>query len=525
MILNNILKIQRGQALLVLLLLLVLGAGTAFYVFVSPASSAVERDKVTAAALAQAKAALIGYAVGVNFTGGGERPGDLPCPDLNDSGAFGSPNCNTQASRIGRLPWRSLGLPDLRDGDGERLWYAVSNNFKKDTRTSCIGPGDTGCLNSDTRGTITVRNNAGLLIHDGSNPDPYIPSGVIAVIFAPGAVLQRLGATTPQDRSCSGGSCVATTGVCNAPPTNVAKCNPVNYLDVVAPPVMTVAGATASTEDNAGFLDGSNADGFINGIIKDASGNVIVNDRLITITYEDLMPLLERRVAKEAYNCAAAYGTASNGRYPWAASVSASASGDYSSVQNERFGRMPDSFTESLLGLISPTSMTIADIILRGVVTTACSIAPSTCMSNNWPNASISNPCNITTGTWWRNWKEQVFYGVADAYKPAATVVQILPPAVTVPAPTACDGIAGNYDCLAVSPPTATTVDNKRFVVIVSGKRLSSVSGGQPRSSLANKQNSANYLEDENGNNTGTSNIYGQQSPTTTFNDTLLFLQ
>jgi hypothetical protein len=304
----------------------------------------------------------------------------------------------------------------------------------------------------------------------------------------------------------------------------VAKCNPVNYLDVVGPPVMTVAGATASTEDNAGFLDGSNADGFINGVIRDANGKIVVNDRLITITYEDLMPLLERRVAKEAYNCVAAYGAASNGRFPWAASVSASASGDYSSVQNERFGRMPDSFAQTLLGLISPTSMAIADIILRGVVTTVCTTSPSTCMSNNWPNASVSYPCNITTGSWWRNWKEQVFYGVADAYKPAATV-QILPPAVTTPAPAPCDGIAGNYDCLAVSPPTANTVDNKRFVVIVSGKRLSSVSGGQPRSSLADKQNPANYLEDENGNNTGTSNIYGQQLPTATFNDTLLFLQ
>jgi hypothetical protein len=32
-----------------------------------------------------------------------------------------------QAERLGRLPWKTLGLPDLRDGDGERLWYAVSS--------------------------------------------------------------------------------------------------------------------------------------------------------------------------------------------------------------------------------------------------------------------------------------------------------------------------------------------------------------------------------------------------------------
>ncbi len=506
-----------------LLVLLIFSAGAAFYTFVSPTPS-IERDKITAAALAQAKVALIGYALGVNFAGGSERPGDLPCPDTNDSGftggACGNPaGTSGQTLRIGRLPWRSLGLPDLRDGDGERLWYAVSNNFKYNNRTTCAAPGDAGCLNSDSRGTITVRNNAGILIHDGTNPDSYTPSGVIAVVFAPGAILQRLGGTS-QDRSCNGGACTAA-GVCtSAPVTITPKCNPANYLDVIGPPALTVAGATASTEDNAGFIDGSSADGFINGIIKDASGNVIVNDRLITITYADLMPLLERRVAKEAYNCVAAYGAASNGRYPWAASVSASASGNYSSVQNERFGRLPDSFDQTLLGLILPGPLAI-------VVSAVCTlpILPNICMSNNWPSPSASPPCYITTGSWWTNWKEQVFYGVADAYKPSVGTAGPLPfpLPVTVPAPLACNSTPGDYDCLAVSPPTAATVDDKRFVVVVAGKRLSTVSGGQPRTSMANKQNSANYLEDENGN--GTFNIYGQQSPAATFNDTLLFLQ
>lgn len=522
--LNNNLNRQRGQALLAMLVILVFALSAAVYTLVKPTSSAIERDKITAAALAQAKAALIGYAVGVTLSGS-RRLGDLPCPDTNDSGqtgtSCGDPTGSLQASRIGRLPWKSLGLPDLRDGDGERLWYAVSNNFKYNNRTACISPSDTGCLNSDTPGTITVRNNAGLMIHDGTNPAPHTPSGVIAVIFAPGGVIQRQGAGTAQIRDCSGAGC-GFADTCNS--TATPKCNPANYLDTVGPPVLTVAGATASTEDNANFADSNNSNGFISGIIKDASGNVIVNDRLITITYADLMPLLERRVAKEAYNCVAGYGAASNGRYPWAASLSASASGDYSSVQNERFGRMPDSFAQTLLGLISPTSMILADQILRGVVNSVCTISPLLCMSNNWPDSLASPPCYITsTASWWRNWKEQVFYGVADAYKPAATV-QVLPPAVTVPAPTACNVTAGDYDCLAVSPPTATTADNKRFVVIVAGKRLSAVAGGQPRS-VGNKGNPANYLEDENGNNTGTSNIYGQQLPTTTFNDTLLFLQ
>ena len=399
------------------------------------------------------------------------------------------------------------------------MWYAVSSNFKNNPRTNCKIPGDAGyvtgdeagCLNSDSRGTITVRNKSGTVINDGSNPDAFTPSGVIAVIIAPGRTLQRQGAGSVQDRSCTVGvDCDSSRKCTTSPPTLTPKCNPVNYLDTLS-----------GTEDNASFTDSSATDGFINGIIYDASNNVIVNDRIITITYQDLMPVLEKRVVREAYNCLVGYSASagSNGRYPWAASVSASGSGDYSSVQNERFGRLPDSFAATILGLVSA-----GDAILAPVVSSVCSLTPGLCMSSSWPSSSSTPACYITTGSWWNNWKELVFYGVADAYKPAATV-QVLPPTVTVAAPTACDGTAGNYDCLAVSPPTSTTADNKRFTVMVAGKRLSGISGGQPRTTTVNKQSAANYLEDENGNNTGTSNIYGQQTSTSTFNDVLLYLQ
>jgi hypothetical protein len=31
--------------------------------------------------------------------------------------------CFYANQRMGRLPWKTLRLPDLRDGHGERLWY------------------------------------------------------------------------------------------------------------------------------------------------------------------------------------------------------------------------------------------------------------------------------------------------------------------------------------------------------------------------------------------------------------------
>lgn len=487
LLLKDNLTTQNGQALLALLAILVIGIGATFYAFVSPARSVIEREKITAAALAQAKEALIGYAAGVSNLAGGARPGDLPCPDTNDSGSTGTSCGNAagttgQTSRIGRLPWKSLGLPDLRDGDGERLWYAVSNNFKYNTRTTCAAPGAAGCLNSDSRGTITIRNSTGNVINDGSNPDPFTPSGVVAVIFAPGAVLQRQGAGAAQIRDCSGGTGCAPTGVCNS--TATAKCNPINYLDILT-----------GTEDNADFVDGSNTNGFINGVIRDASGNPIVNDRLLVITYEDLMPVLQRRVAKEVLNCLTTYASAAqnNGRYPWAAPVT-NVTPPYADAVDTRFGRVPDTLNFTQLG------------VAGGVANLSCPASPTVCMSTSWPAS-----CGITQGNWWTNWKEMVFYGLADAYKPADPIA-----GGGVPASLGCSGTA----CLLVNPPS--TAVNKRVAVVVAGKRLAAVPGGQPRTSSGDKSSPANYLEGTNVN-TATSYTYEVQPITTSFNDFLLY--
>jgi type II secretory pathway pseudopilin PulG len=113
----------------------------------------------TAKALASARDALIAFAVSVPDSA---RLGDLPCPATDYSTGIAASTCNTTASRQGYLPWNTLGLPDLRDGTGAPLLYAVSNVFKNSPRT--------GTLNSDTAGEFSV---------NGEN--------AIAVVFAPGA--------------------------------------------------------------------------------------------------------------------------------------------------------------------------------------------------------------------------------------------------------------------------------------------------------------------------------------------------
>lgn len=430
---------QDGAALLILLVIVIIAATGVLLDSLNRASVTLERDRITAETLAQAKEALIGNAVGVSL-GGSARPGDLPCPDRTNDGSSDTP-CDVQADRIGRLPWKTLGLPDLRDGYGERLWYAVSNNFKNSTRTTCTLPGQSGCLNSDTRGTITVRGSAGNIVNNGTDS-----TGAIAIIIAPGAALIRIGLTTLQDRGSAGQS------------------DATNYLDL-----FSVGG-----EDNANFFD-NNLNGFINGEVRHPTepGRIIVNDKLITITYQDLMPKLEKRVAKEAFNCLRDYAAdpLNQGRLPWAAPLNPLATPSYSGASNTPpFGRLPNTF-----------DATVAN----------SGVNP---MKNGWTSS-----CNLNLGTWPFNWSEMVFYAVADAYKPQPTL------------PPSC-GVTGT--CLTINPPPATA--DKQFVVFVAGRQFSN----QLRSSNADKGAITNYLEDQNA---SIDDTYMQGSPTSTFNDTLIY--
>lgn len=158
-------RLARGYTLLPLLALLGIAATSLLYVQAAPRDSAAAREHRTAAALAVARDALIGRAASDDT-----RPGSLPCPDVDNDGtadgAFG--NCT---SYLGRLPWRTLGLADVRDGWGERLWYALTSAYRDN-------PGG-GALNSDTPGAYTVRDaSAAVLAADAP-----------ALVIAPGNAL------------------------------------------------------------------------------------------------------------------------------------------------------------------------------------------------------------------------------------------------------------------------------------------------------------------------------------------------
>lgn len=159
---------QRGAVLLVLAVVMSIVALGWLY---GQMANRHAGDAVTARALAVARIALIGRAlVDVN------RPGSLPCPDANNDGVADLLSGTQCPSYIGRLPWRTLGLSDIRDGGGERLWYALSRD---------AGDTPSQIINSQTT--------AGLLQVNGN-------VNMVAVLFSPGVAIdpQQRGTLTQQ---------------------------------------------------------------------------------------------------------------------------------------------------------------------------------------------------------------------------------------------------------------------------------------------------------------------------------------
>lgn len=268
---------QHGAALMVMLVIVVLGITAALIGSLSATALNTARQKTTANALAQAKEALIGRAVADN-----NIPGSLPCPDTNDDGSAELLSGNDCPSYIGRLPWKTLGLPDLRDGSGERLWYALSANFRDDDSARP--------LNSNTKGTLPVYR------ADGANLQTETGYNAIAVIFAPGSPLASQVRNTAAEQNSAA-----------------------NYLDI--------ANSRNNASTNGPFIAGAKSETF--------------NDQLLFITTRDLMPLVEQRVAGEVRRALANYYTNSGCNcYPWADSVAQYS--DYDSNYGLNRGWLPN---------------------------------------------------------------------------------------------------------------------------------------------------------------------------------------
>lgn len=258
---------EHGAALLIFMILLVMGAMTYLVNNLTPEAIEARRAQKTGAALAQARDALIGYALkyrdvqaakDADSTGEDDRAmyGYLPLPDLGssrnqnidtvckDAGNNPIEGCDANTftgiafdthgigpSVVGRFPWRTLGTAPLRDGDGECLWLIVSSLHSRIQRSS--PPAVLPPMNWDTLGQldILVANGSSALVSALANAHER----PVAIIFSPGPPLPG------QDRSPSATDDVRQCG---------GNYNAANYLD---PAIATALGGAAN------YLGGTNA--------------------------------------------------------------------------------------------------------------------------------------------------------------------------------------------------------------------------------------------------------------------------
>jgi hypothetical protein len=190
---------QRGVVVLSLLLCFVLASSYVLLKALNSASSSLlsARQRQNAEVLQRGREALLGYAAAhrelITDPPATKGPGYLPCPDrASDDADAADParidpnkegvptsNCGGSGLKLGRFPWRYLGTGELKDASGERLWYAVSDNFRYNNGAFP--------LNSNTAGTLCVD-------RDGDaacSPSGQDSNDIVAVIIAPGEALAQ----------------------------------------------------------------------------------------------------------------------------------------------------------------------------------------------------------------------------------------------------------------------------------------------------------------------------------------------
>ena len=221
---------ESGAALLLFTVLVVIAALAWLVNNVMSETVARRRAQKTEAALAQAREALLGYAMTFRDEqnrikiAAGQLPdnyvyGYLPLPDLG-SGSNTNVSCRDEGcdanlsgvalnkTIVGRFPWRLFGIAPLRDGDGECLWYIVSGSHQ---RIEKITP-----MNSDTPGQIDM-----VAVND-AEPEKLrslimtAHDKPVAIVFSPGPPLPG------QDRGKIGANDVTHCG---------GNYTPANYLD------------------------------------------------------------------------------------------------------------------------------------------------------------------------------------------------------------------------------------------------------------------------------------------------------
>lgn len=455
---------QRGAALLIMMIVLVLGVAALLARELATRATATARIADNAAALARAKEALLGHAVNYDATHPGTH-GLLPCPDRDTSGGFteGAAHDSACLARyrnvIGRFPWRTLGLAPSNGETGECLWYAVSGTWK--AATAALPE----LVNPDTNGQLRVFAADGTTLLAGATA----AERPVAVIFAPGAALagQARAPLASGVDQCGGNYTAA------------------RYLDR----------HTTSGIDNANLAATANA---IDDVIAGEESRDDVNDQVIFVTRAEIEARLMRRADLQANlaklteavaKCVADYGKRNPGgaadlRLPWPAPVGLPQYRTDAAYDDTAVGWLSGRVADRVNDANARTGNTLARVL------TNCSVATVP----EWTPAMLAL---------WRNWKDHLFYAVAGSFRPDAS-------------PHSSCGT-----CLTVNG-----AGSHAAVVLFSGARLPALGQvrDEPPADADTRGAIGNYLEGRNASNhpnaTGNAD-YQSGAAGTTFNDVL----
>lgn len=171
---------QQGAALVLLLIALILAGSYAFYRAANrPPDATVQQIRLTES-LANAKEALIAYAVTHSV-----QPGRMPCPDVAGDGV--SPlltrddcagwNSGGPDVYFGWLPWKSLGLADPFDDTGVRFRYATSRFFAGDRKTPPLNSESATSLRLDVAAGQPSNDIVAVIIATRGDADPRNADG------------------------------------------------------------------------------------------------------------------------------------------------------------------------------------------------------------------------------------------------------------------------------------------------------------------------------------------------------------
>lgn len=311
---------QRGAILI--LVVFILGLASIGYIARSFSVTALQlsQDRDASVSLSEAKAALIGYTI--SRMGAGERPGDMPLPDrlitpTESPPAGGPPNydgvtdsCTGSGAAkrcLGRLPWKTLGLsinsPSQNDGLGYMPWYAVSANLVDPTCLSVLNPGILALTySSHICGSLSALPHPWLTVRD--HRGNILSNRVAVVLILPGKPLGN------QSRPSS------------------ALAGSADYLDTYTVEASCMSPCVPGTYSNSD----SDNDFIMASPLTSASTSSNINDRLLYITIDELMVVLEKRVGKVAAKALKTYRD-TNGYYPYASQLGTTS--NYSCEQNQ----------------------------------------------------------------------------------------------------------------------------------------------------------------------------------------------